>query len=51
MSTSAPRTELAIDDSVWLEVDSCGVDQFDPTLSMVGVFSDRWGRGVDVCFG
>ena len=26
MSTSAPKTELAVDDSVWLEVDSCGVD-------------------------
>ena len=50
-STSAPGTELAADDSVWLEVDSCCVAQFDPARSTVGAFSDRLGLGVDVCVG
>ena len=51
MSTSAPGIELAVADPVWLEVDACCVDQFDPARSTVGVFSDRGGRGGDVCFG
>ncbi len=38
MSTSAPRIEPALDDSVCLEVNSCDVDHFDPARSTVGAF-------------
>ena len=47
-SISVRRSELAVDDPVWLELDACGVAQFDPALSTIGVFTDSWDRGQDV---